>query len=80
MTEKPCRRGALKAMLAAAALVPPSGHAEGYKMGKKQAGYVDRKKPATLECSGCIYFIQPNDCVIVKGPVSPYGWCTYYGD
>lgn len=74
------RRRALKAILTAAAFAPCRGRADNYKMTKKQAGYIDRKKPGTLECSGCLYFIQPNDCVIVKGPVSPYGWCTYYGD
>lgn len=51
-----------------------------YKMTKKQAGYVVRDKSATEICAQCIYFISPNDCVIVQGPISAQGWCTYYGD
>jgi hypothetical protein len=53
---------------------------QSYKMSKKQAGYVVRDKNATQTCAQCLYFIAPNDCVIVQGPVSPNGWCTYYGD
>lgn len=49
-------------------------------MNKKQAGYIVRDKPAAQICAQCLYFISPNDCVIVQGPVSPLGWCTYYGD
>lgn len=58
----------------------PSTNAPSYKMTKKQAGYIDRHGPATQICAQCIYFIAPNDCVIVQGPVSPTGWCNYYGD
>jgi hypothetical protein len=49
-------------------------------MTKKQAGYIVRDKAATQICAQCTYFISPNDCVIVQGPISPQGWCTYYGD
>jgi hypothetical protein len=58
----------------------PAGAAGWSKMTKKQAGYIERKKSAAQMCVQCLYFIDPNDCVIVQGPVSPKGWCTYYGD
>ena len=51
-----------------------------FKMTQKQAGYIVRSKPATQICAQCIYFVAPRDCVIVEGPISPLGWCTYYGD
>jgi hypothetical protein len=54
--------------------------AQSYKVTKKQAGYVLRDKGATQTCAQCLYFISPDDCVLVQGPVSPEGWCTYYGD
>ena len=53
---------------------------QSFKMSKKQAGYIIRKKYAAQTCAQCIYFISPNDCVIVQGPISPNGWCIYYGD
>jgi hypothetical protein len=51
-----------------------------FKATKKQAGYIVRDKPATQMCAQCLYFIAPNDCVVVQGPISPLGWCNYYGD
>ena len=50
------------------------------KMSKKEAGYVLRTKASAQTCSQCIFFIAPNDCSIVQGPVSELGWCKYYGD
>ena len=51
-----------------------------FKATKKQAGYIVRDKPATQMCAQCLYFIAPDDCVVVQGPISPLGWCNYYGD
>jgi len=51
-----------------------------FKATKKQAGYIVRSKPAEQMCAQCLYFIAPNDCVVVQGPISPLGWCNYYGD
>jgi hypothetical protein len=25
----------------------------------------------------CHFFLDPDQCVIVEGPVSPRGWCNY---
>ena len=58
----------------------PARAQQSFKMNKKQAGYVTRAKGTTQICAQCLYFVAPNDCVIVQGPVSPNGWCTYYSD
>ena len=64
-----------------AALASRSAEAQGdFKMTKKQAGYIVREKTSTEICAQCIFFIAPNDCSIVRGPVNPHGWCKYYGD
>jgi hypothetical protein len=83
--KKPDRRQFLKRSLtsplvAGVALMARPARADWRKMTKKEAGYVLRTKTAAQRCAQCFYFIDPNDCVIVQGPVSPNGWCTYYGD
>ena len=59
---------------------PGAAQAATFKVTKKQAGSILKGKNATQNCAQCLYFISPNDCVVVQGPVSPLGWCTYYGD
>ena len=54
--------------------------AKSFKASKKAAGYVDRDKPASQMCVMCGFYIDPIDCVVVEGPVSPWGWCNYYED
>ncbi len=73
-------RGLIGAVTAAVAMLVGPARAEWRKMTKKEAGYIAREKSASQMCAQCLYFIDPNDCVIVQGPVSPRGWCTYYGD
>ena len=54
--------------------------AASFKATKKQAGYIERDKPATQMCAQCGFYIAPTDCMVVEGPVSPWGWCNYYED
>jgi hypothetical protein len=50
----------------------------GYKFSKQVAGYIDRGKRGPETCGYCHYFIDPDQCVIVEGPVSAAtGWCNY---
>ena len=71
----------LGAATAAIGLDGGTAHAKtSFKATKKQAGYIVRDKPATQMCAQCLYFIAPNECVVVQGPISPLGWCNYYGD
>jgi hypothetical protein len=72
------RRGFIGVMAAALGFSP--ARAQWRKMTKKEAGYIARDKPASQMCAQCLYFIDPNDCVMVEGPISPLGWCKYYGD
>lgn len=30
------------------------------------------------KCSGCKNFRQPDNCTVVKGVISPDGWCRLY--
>lgn len=31
------------------------------------------------QCSTCVNFEAPNACKIVQSPISPTGWCQFYG-
>ena len=50
------------------------------KASKRLAGYVEKVPFAAQTCVLCHYFIDPDDCMIVEGPVSPTGYCNYYAD
>jgi hypothetical protein len=82
----PSRRCLLRALLAAGTLLPgavraddtPAGGGSGWhKFTKKVAGYQDRDKGGPESCGMCHYFLDPDQCVIVEGPISPRGWCNY---
>ncbi len=30
------------------------------------------------KCSGCVNWIDPNACKVVKGTINPNGWCVAY--
>ena len=74
------KQSLLVPLVAAAALAARPARAQWRKMTKKEAGYVEKAKSAAQICAQCLYYIDPNDCVIVQGPIKPNGWCTYYGD
>jgi hypothetical protein len=50
------------------------------KAKKQLVGYVEKTPFATQSCVQCHFFIDPDDCEIVEGPVSPTGYCNYYAD
>ena len=50
------------------------------KANKRLAGYVEKVPFAAQTCVLCHYYIDPDDCMIVEGPVSPTGYCNYYAD
>ena len=74
------RRSVIGAIATRLALETGAAQADSSKATKKQAGYIDRYKPATQMCAQCGFYIAPTDCVVVEGPVSPWGWCNYYED
>jgi hypothetical protein len=50
------------------------------KASKKVAGYVDRKTDSTQNCIACHFYLDPIECMLVEGPVSPWGTCNYFAD
>ncbi|HEX4635672.1 MAG TPA: hypothetical protein VH189_05790 [Rhizomicrobium sp.] len=50
------------------------------KASKKVAGYIEKSDDSTQNCSQCHFYLNPFDCMIVEGPVSPWGYCNYYAD
>jgi hypothetical protein len=69
-----------RSLFTAAALEAGPAHSKSFKATKKLAGYINRNHPATQMCVSCHSFIAPNDCTLVEGPVSAWGWCNYYSD
>ena len=47
------------------------------KVTKASARYQDHPNKGR-QCSGCVYFRGPSDCAIVRGPISPEGWCRHH--
>lgn len=50
------------------------------KASKKVAGYIDRKTDSTQNCIACHFYLDPVECMLVEGPVSPWGTCNYFAD
>ncbi|HZB93380.1 MAG TPA: high-potential iron-sulfur protein [Stellaceae bacterium] len=78
------RRAVLRrtALLAAAApllgLAARASAAEDEKMTQKDAEYQPTPKNGQ-SCATCQYFLAPAACKLVKGKISPQGWCTFWG-
>jgi hypothetical protein len=45
---------------------------------KAQFKYVDVSKEKGKNCAGCALFKAPNGCSVVKGKISPKGYCIAY--
>jgi hypothetical protein len=50
------------------------------KATKKVAGYVEKTDASAQNCAQCHFYLAPFDCIIVEGPVSPWGYCNYFAD
>jgi hypothetical protein len=48
------------------------------KIAHEVAKYQDTPKN-DQKCSTCIQFVAPASCKIVADPISPDGWCQFYG-
>lgn len=60
-----------------------SAHAQVFKPQEQmklthQAAHYQDSPMKEESCASCPYFIQPNACVTVEGPVSSNGWCPMY--
>lgn len=67
---------ALSALAAGGAQAEPKT----MKASKKVAGYIDKPDVSAQNCSQCHFYLDPFDCMIVQGPVSPWGYCNYFAD
>ena len=47
------------------------------KLAQKAANYQPTPK-GNARCNNCSQWLQPTDCKVVDGPVSPTGWCSLY--
>jgi hypothetical protein len=45
---------------------------------KARYKYISRPGPKGQKCSGCSLFKPPAACVVVKGKISPEGYCIAY--
>ena len=50
------------------------------KASKKLAGYIEKSDDSAQSCGSCHFYLAPFDCIVVEGPVSPWGYCNYYAD
>jgi hypothetical protein len=44
---------------------------------QKTAGYVTHPN-GSKQCSGCVQFLPPSSCKLVKGTISPHGYCKFF--
>lgn len=44
---------------------------------KAEAKYQEAPK-GTKRCRACSMFIDPKSCTLVKGEISPHGYCQYW--
>lgn len=82
------RRHLLSCGLALSSLAAPASSLaaeevkSGWKVSQEAANYID-KGPlggGTQICANCHYFIDPYECLVIEGYVSPQGWCDFYND
>jgi len=50
------------------------------KSSKELAGYIEKDGPSAQSCTTCHWFYDPDECVLVVSPVSPWAYCNYYED
>jgi len=83
-TPQACRCVTRRRLIALSVLAAGSAHAQQApkitKASKQLAGYIEKTPYATQTCVSCHFFIDPDDCEIVEGPVNPTGYCNYYTD
>lgn len=75
------RRGLLRGVALVAGggalLATTSAAAAQAKLTQKAANYQPTPK-GNARCNNCSQWLQPADCKVVQGPVSPTGWCSVY--
>jgi hypothetical protein len=64
--------------IAVAVTADPASAADDSGGTKAKYKYISKPGPKGQKCSGCSLFKPPAACVVVKGKISPNGYCTAY--
>jgi hypothetical protein len=64
--------------LAVAATTAAASAADDSGGTKAQYKYINQPGPKGQKCAGCALFKAPSSCQIVKGKISPNGYCIAY--
>lgn len=64
--------------LAVAATTAAASAADDSGGTKAQYKYISKPGPKGQKCSGCALFTAPAGCKVVKGKISPNGYCIAY--
>jgi hypothetical protein len=72
------RRAALIAAAPLFAVAASRSAAADEKLSQKDAEYQPTPKNGQ-SCANCQHFLPPASCKLVKGKVSPQGWCDFWG-
>jgi hypothetical protein len=68
----------LRTALPAAALALASAQVAAQpRVSPSEAQYQDRPKGG-FSCAACALFRPPRSCVVVRGEISPRGWCRFF--
>ena len=46
---------------------------------KSKFKYISKPGPKGQKCVGCSLFVSPAACTVVKGKISPKGYCIAFG-
>jgi hypothetical protein len=69
--------GCLALALTAGALAPRPAGAQA-QVDKATVQYQEKPNKDGHQCSGCSNFVAPGSCKVVKGTISPHGWCSIW--
>ena len=61
---------------------PDARKKSSWKVSPQSVHYVDKgaQGGGAQVCAQCHYYIDPIECVVVEGYVSPHGFCDFYMD
>jgi hypothetical protein len=71
-------RGEVISLLAVAATTAAASAADDSGGSKAQYKYIAKPGPKGQMCGGCALFKAPAACALVKGKISPKGYCIAY--
>jgi hypothetical protein len=73
--------GGCAAVALNAARAEEADSGKSWKVSKESVHYVDKGAVGGAQvCITCHYFVEPTECLVVEGFVSPHGYCDFYVD